>query len=82
VTTAGSLLVTNRIPCLQSLHSIFDQVTFEDLQRVFLNWLERLTWWLSTMVPTFKSKTLITDLYSMNPPDSGEGITFSPDYTS
>jgi hypothetical protein len=22
------------------------------------------------MVPTFKSKTLITDLYSMNPPDS------------
>jgi hypothetical protein len=26
------------------------------------------------MVPTFKSKTLITDLYSMNPPDSRVGI--------
>jgi hypothetical protein len=29
---------------MQSLHSIFDQVTFEDLQRVFLNWMERLSW--------------------------------------
>jgi hypothetical protein len=28
------------------------------------------------MVFTFKSKTLITDLYSMNPPDSRDGITF------
>jgi hypothetical protein len=37
-------LSTNPIPCLQRLHSIFDQVTFEDLQRVFLNWMERLSW--------------------------------------
>jgi hypothetical protein len=29
---------------IQRLHSIFDQVTFEDLQRVFLNWMERLSW--------------------------------------
>jgi hypothetical protein len=29
---------------MQCLHSIFDQVTFEDLQRVFLNWMERLSW--------------------------------------
>jgi hypothetical protein len=33
------------------------------------------------MVPTFKSETLITDLYSMNPPDSRAGITFLPPYT-
>jgi hypothetical protein len=26
---------------MQRLHSVFDQVTFEDLQRVFLNWMER-----------------------------------------
>jgi hypothetical protein len=38
------VLVANRIPCLQRLHSIFDQITFEDLQRVFLNWMERLSW--------------------------------------
>jgi hypothetical protein len=44
VTKAGSILVTNRIPCLQRLYSIFDQVTFEDLQRVFINWMERLSW--------------------------------------
>jgi hypothetical protein len=37
-------VVTNRIPCLQRLHSIFDQVTFEDLQRVLVNWMERLSW--------------------------------------
>jgi hypothetical protein len=29
---------------VQRLHSIFDQVTFEDLQWVFLNWMERLSW--------------------------------------
>jgi hypothetical protein len=29
---------------MKRLHSIFDQVTFEDLQRVFLNWMERLSW--------------------------------------
>jgi histone-lysine N-methyltransferase SETMAR len=29
---------------MQRLHSIFDQVTFEDLQHVFLNWMERLSW--------------------------------------
>jgi allantoicase len=29
---------------MQRLHSIFDQVTFEDLQRVFLNWMERVSW--------------------------------------
>jgi histone-lysine N-methyltransferase SETMAR len=29
---------------MQRLHSIFDQVTFKDLQRVFLNWMERLSW--------------------------------------
>jgi hypothetical protein len=29
---------------MQRLHSIFDQVTFEDLRRVFLNWMERLSW--------------------------------------
>jgi hypothetical protein len=28
----------------QRLHSILDQVTFEDLQRVFVNWMERLSW--------------------------------------
>jgi hypothetical protein len=28
---------------MQCLHSIFDQVTFEDLQRVFLDWMERLS---------------------------------------
>jgi purine nucleoside permease len=27
-----------------TLTSISDQVTFEDLQRVFLNWMERLSW--------------------------------------
>jgi hypothetical protein len=43
VTRAGSVLITNRIPCLQCLHSIFDQVTFEDLQLVLLNWMERLS---------------------------------------
>jgi hypothetical protein len=32
--------------------------------------------WLSMMVPTFKSKTLITDLYSMNPPDSRVVLLF------
>jgi hypothetical protein len=31
------------------------------------------------MVPTFENKTLITDLYSMNPPDS-RGATFLPSY--
>jgi hypothetical protein len=31
------------------------------------------------MVPTFESKTLITDLYSMNPPDS-RGYYFLPPY--
>jgi uncharacterized protein with WD repeat len=25
-------------------HSVFDQVSFEDLQLVFLNWMERLSW--------------------------------------
>jgi hypothetical protein len=35
-------LVTNRIPCLQRSHSIVDQVTFEDLQWVFHNWMEKL----------------------------------------
>jgi hypothetical protein len=44
VTRAGSILVANRILCLQRLHSIFDQVTFEDLQRVFMNWIEGLIW--------------------------------------
>jgi hypothetical protein len=39
------------------------------------SWSSLIGWrdsvgWLSTMVPTFKSKTLITGLYSMNPPDS------------
>jgi hypothetical protein len=29
---------------MQRLHSIFDHVTFENLQRVFLNWMERLSW--------------------------------------
>jgi hypothetical protein len=29
---------------MQCLHSIVDQVTFEDLQWVFLNWMERLSW--------------------------------------
>jgi hypothetical protein len=29
---------------MQRLHSIFDQVTFENLRRVFLNWMERLSW--------------------------------------
>jgi streptomycin 6-kinase len=29
---------------MQRLHSIVDQVTFEDLQCVFLNWMERLSW--------------------------------------
>jgi histone-lysine N-methyltransferase SETMAR len=29
---------------MQHVHSIFDQVTFEDLQRVFLKWMERLSW--------------------------------------
>jgi hypothetical protein len=33
------------------------------------------------MVPTFKSKPLITDLYSMNPPDS-KGYYFLPPYTT
>jgi hypothetical protein len=66
----------DRIPCLQGLHSIFDQVIFEDLQRVFLDWMERLSWVLSTMVPTFKSKTLITDLYFMNPPNSRGVLLF------
>jgi hypothetical protein len=28
---------------MQRLHSIFDHVTFEDLQRVFLNCMERLS---------------------------------------
>jgi hypothetical protein len=32
------------------------------------------------MVPTFKSKTLITDLYSMTPPDSRGDINFLPPY--
>jgi hypothetical protein len=26
------------------MSAIFDQVTFEDLQRVFRNWMERLSW--------------------------------------
>jgi hypothetical protein len=43
VMRASSVLVTNPIPSLQRLHSIFDQVTFEDMQRVFLNWMERLS---------------------------------------
>jgi hypothetical protein len=30
------------------------------------------------MVPTFESKTLITDLYSMNPPDSRWGYYLVP----
>jgi hypothetical protein len=34
------------------------------------------------MVPTFKSKALITDLYSMNPPDNREGYSFLPLYRS
>jgi hypothetical protein len=29
---------------MQWLHLIFDQVTFEDLQRVFLHWMKRLNW--------------------------------------
>jgi hypothetical protein len=29
---------------MKRLHSIFDQVTFEDPQRVFLHWMERLSW--------------------------------------
>jgi hypothetical protein len=29
---------------IQHLDSNFDQVTFEDLQRAFLNWMERLSW--------------------------------------
>jgi hypothetical protein len=29
---------------MQHLHSIFDQVTFEYLQQIFLNWMERLSW--------------------------------------
>jgi hypothetical protein len=29
---------------MRRLHLIFDQVTFEDLQRVFLSWMERLSW--------------------------------------
>jgi hypothetical protein len=29
---------------MQHLHLIFDQVTFENLQRVFLNWMDRLSW--------------------------------------
>jgi hypothetical protein len=29
------------------------------------------------MVPAFKSKTLITDLYSMNPPDSKGVLLFA-----
>jgi hypothetical protein len=33
----------NADPPMQRLHSIFDQVSFEDLQRVFLNWIERLS---------------------------------------
>jgi hypothetical protein len=48
------------------------------LQWVFLNWMERLSWVVSTMVPTFKSKTLITALYSMNPPDSRGYYFFTP----
>jgi hypothetical protein len=33
------------------------------------------------MMPTFKSKTLITNLYSMNSPDSRGGITFLRPYS-
>jgi hypothetical protein len=29
---------------IQRWHSFFDQVTFKGLQRVFLNWMERLNW--------------------------------------
>jgi hypothetical protein len=29
---------------MQRSHSIFNQVTYEDLQRVFFNWMERLSW--------------------------------------
>jgi hypothetical protein len=29
---------------MQRLHSILDPATFEDLQQVFLNWMERLRW--------------------------------------
>jgi exo-beta-1,3-glucanase (GH17 family) len=29
---------------MQHLHSIFDQVTFENMQCVFFNWMERLSW--------------------------------------
>jgi hypothetical protein len=35
---------------------------------------------LSTMVPTFKSKTLITGLYLMNPPDSKGVLLFTTLY--
>jgi hypothetical protein len=75
---AGSVLVTNRIPCLQRLHSIFDQVTFEDLRLVFLNWMERLSWVVEHDGAYFQEQTLITDLHSMNPPDSRGSITFLP----
>jgi hypothetical protein len=29
---------------MEHLHSIFDRVTFGDLQRVFLDWIDRLAW--------------------------------------
>jgi hypothetical protein len=37
-------LFDNADQLMQRLRSIFDQVTFEDLQQVFLNWMERLSW--------------------------------------
>jgi hypothetical protein len=34
--------ITNQL--MQRSDSVFDQVTFEDLQPVFLNWRKRLSW--------------------------------------